>query len=226
MKGKGVRKQRQGTGAGIAWTLTVHLVSAVILMAAARPNEIPPPVYAVELVAAPRTPPRPRRAPEATPRPVPPPQTTPKPQQREETPDPVPTPPPEETEPPPKTAPSEPPLPDETPKTGNAPANVETPGLAFPYPEYLQNIVAQVYRRWDRPRSNAPLRAEVFFTIQRDGTVSEIRFISRSGNFSFDLGAQGAVEAAANANAFGPLPDGFREDVLPVSFFFTPRGSS
>ena len=95
----------------------------------------------------------------------------------------------------------------------------------FPYPQYLQNIVAQVYRRWDRPKTNASLRAEVFFTIQRDGSVSGIRFIRRSGNFTFDLGAQGAVEAAANVGAFGPLPDGFGEDVLPVSFFFTPRGS-
>ena len=113
----------------------------------------------------------------------------------------------------------------ETPKTGTAPANVSIPGLTFPYPQYLQNIVAQVYRRWDRPRTNAPLRAEVFFTIQRDGSVNDIRFIRRSGNFAFDLGAQGAVEAAANAGAFGRLPDGFGEDILPVSFFFTPRGS-
>ena len=61
---------------------------------------------------------------------------------------------PQETEPPPKTAPTEQPLPDETPSTGNAPANVETPGLTFKYPQYLQNIVAQVYRRWDPARGH------------------------------------------------------------------------
>lgn len=220
-------RARQGTTVGVIWTVGVHLLGAALLMAAAKPQQTAVPVYAVELVAAPLTPPKPRRAPEATPRPVEPPETTPKPQAKEDdAPAPVPTPVRQETEPPPKTAPAEPPLPDETPKTGSAPANVKIPGLAFPFPEYLQNIVAQVYRRWDRPRTNAPLRAEVFFTIQRDGTVSEIRFISRSGNFTFDLGAQGAVEAAANAGAFGPLPDGFREDILPVSFFFTPRGQS
>lgn len=221
------QRTRPGVTAGVIWTTVVHLISAVVLMAAARPQQIAPPVYAVELVAAPRTPPKPRRAPEATPRQVdPPPEAPPKPQAREQDPTPpVPVPVQQEVEPPPKTAPTEQPLPDETPKTGNAPANVETPGLIFPYPQYLQNIVAQVYRRWDRPRTNAPLRAEVFFTIQRDGSVSDIRFIRRSGNFTFDLGAQGAVEAAANAGAFGPLPDGYNEDILPVSFFFTPRGS-
>ena len=221
------RRTRPGVTAGIIWTTVVHLVSAVVLMAAARPQQIAPPVYAVELVAAPRTPPKPRRAPEATPRQVdPPPEAPPKPQVRKDPqPAPVPVPVQQETEPPPKTAPTEQPLPDETPKTGNAVVNVEIPGLMFPYPQYLQNIVAQVYRRWDRPRTNAPLKAEVFFTIQRDGSVNDIRFIRRSGNFTFDLGAQGAIEAAANAGAFGPLPDGFNEDILPVSFFFTPRGS-
>jgi outer membrane biosynthesis protein TonB len=206
----------------MVWTTAVHIVSVLLLVAAAKPQQMAAPVYAVELVAAPRAQPSPRRAPEATPRPVEPPPTAPKPQRTEETPVPVPTP-RQEAEPAPRTAPPEPPLPDETPKTGTAVANVETPGLQFPYPSYLQNIVGQVYRRWDRPRTNRQLRAEIFFTIHRDGSVSDIRFITRSGNFTFDLGAQGAVEAAANAGGFGPLPEGFREDILPVSFFFTPR---
>jgi hypothetical protein len=31
------------------------------------------------------------------------------------------------------------------------------------------------------------------------------------------------VEAAGERRAFGPLPDGYPADVLPVSFYFTPR---
>ena len=37
-----------------------------------------------------------------------------------------------------------------------------------------------------------------------------------------DLKAQGAVEAAGNARAFGPLPAGWPADVLPVSIIFKP----
>lgn len=220
-------RRRPEITAGLIWSVAVHAVGVLLLMAAAKPREILPPVYAVELVAAPRVQPKARRAPAATPRPAQPPRT--KPRQRttrppkEQTPTPQPK---VTTEPTPRTAPPEQPLPDETPKTGTAPANVETPGLKFRYPQYLENIVAQVYRRWDRPRTNAALRAEVFFTIHRDGSIGEMRFITRSGNFAFDLGVQGAVEAAGNAGAFGPLPDGFSEDVLPVSFFFTPRKPS
>jgi hypothetical protein len=66
------------------------------------------------------------------------------------------------------------------------------------------------------------LRAEVSFFIHRDGAVTHFQFVRRSGNFGFDLEAQGAIEAAANTGAFGPLPEGFPDDVLFVSFFFDP----
>ena len=58
--------------------------------------------------------------------------------------------------------------------------------------------------------------------MHRDGSISNFQFVKRSGNFGFDLEAQGAIEAAANAGAFGPLPEGYPSDVLPVSFFFDP----
>ena len=61
--------------------------------------------------------------------------------------------------------------------------------------------------------------------ILRDGSVRDIRFITPSGDFTFDLTAQGAIEAAATAGAFGPLPDGYPQDVLPVSFYFEPGRS-
>jgi outer membrane biosynthesis protein TonB len=80
-----------------------------------------------------------------------------------------------------------------------------------------------VYRRWRPAPSNAPLEAEVFFFVHRDGSMAGLQFIRRSGSFAFDLEAQGAVEAAARAGAFGALPTGYGPDVLPVSFFFNPR---
>ena len=83
--------------------------------------------------------------------------------------------------------------------------------------------MSEVYRRWDRPSGGTSLQAEVAFLILRDGSVREIKFLRSSGNFAFDLDAQGAIEAAGNARAFGPLPDGYPADVLPVSFYFTPR---
>ena len=59
------------------------------------------------------------------------------------------------------------------------------------------------------------------FLIRRDGSISGLQFLQRSGSFTFDLEAQGAVEAASKK--FGPLPTGFRDDVLPVLFSFDPH---
>lgn len=104
--------------------------------------------------------------------------------------------------------------------TGADVANIRTEGIEFPFPGYLENIVRQIALRFKPPRGPA-LKAEVMFLIRRDGSVTGFRFIQRSGSFTFDLEAQGAVESAASA--FGPLPEGFRDDVLPVMFSFDPR---
>jgi outer membrane biosynthesis protein TonB len=60
--------------------------------------------------------------------------------------------------------------------------------------------------------------------IRRDGSVdpASIQRVTSSGNYSFDLQAMGAVEAAANAKAFGSLPSGYPDDILPISFRFSP----
>jgi protein TonB len=99
-------------------------------------------------------------------------------------------------------------------------ANVRTDGIQFPYPAYLENIVRQIALRF-KPRNPGALHAEVVFLIRRDGSITGFQFRQRSGVYAFDLEAQGAVEAAASA--FGPLPDGFSDDVLTVIFAFDPQ---
>ena len=118
----------------------------------------------------------------------------------------------------------------EAPKAGGGPvgdkgtdvATVRSDGIEFPFPGYLNNIVRQIALNFKPRNPGARLKAEVRFLIHRDGSVSDLTFIRRSGNFSFDLESQGAVEAASSARAFGPLPPGFPDDVLPVVFSFDP----
>jgi periplasmic protein TonB len=119
----------------------------------------------------------------------------------------------------------------EAPKAGGGPvggkgtdvATVRSDGIEFPFPGYLNNIVRQIALNFKPRNANARLKAEIRFLIHRDGSVSDLTFVRRSGNFSFDLEAQGAVEAASSARRFGPLPDGFTDDVLPVVFSFDPE---
>jgi protein TonB len=107
--------------------------------------------------------------------------------------------------------------------TGADVTTVRIDGIEFPYPGYLENIVRQIRLRFQPARSASTLNAEVMFLIRRDGSINGLRFLMRSGSFTFDLEAQGAVEAAAKAGAFGVLPSGFKDDVLPVLFSFDPR---
>ena len=119
----------------------------------------------------------------------------------------------------------------EAPKAGGGPtggkgtdvATVRSEGIEFPFPGYLNNIVRQIAIRFKPRNPAARLKAEVRFLVHRDGSVSDITFIRRSGNFSFDLEAQGAIDAASSALAFGPLPAGFSDDALPVVFSFDPE---
>ena len=220
---RAIRKRPEGMAAGFTGSLLAHglAVAAFILMTRA-PASLGT-VYAVKLVAAPAAPPEARRAaPEAVPRPqertapVKPPTRTAKMTAPTKA---APT---RKTEAAPQTASPERPNPGETPSTGTHVANVETPGAEFPYPEYLERIVNEIYRRWQRPIGTTALRTQIQFAISRDGTVRGIRIVNRSRSYSFDLGAQGAVEAAANARAFGPLPEGFRSDVLEIALWFVP----
>ena len=219
------RRNMGGNRAAFFGTVIVHgMVAGLLFTKPTVPYFAAPPVYNVQLVAAPRPEPQERPAPEAVERPARQRQPVRRPPRMNVA---EASPPPEtqeaDMEPAPRTAPEAEPLPDEEPSTGDDPASLSVSGVNFPFPEYLSNIVAQIYRRWRRPPGNESLRAEILFLVRGDGSISNLQFVQRSGNFAFDVQTQGAIESAGNAGVFGPLPDGFDGEILPVSFFFDPR---
>ena len=236
--GRGAADRRHPLALPLGLSAALHLVLAASIVFGRGTRARPlPPVYKVDLVAAPpgpravgvvnpappapaqpvaeQPPPRAQTAPKVAPVPAKAPLTRTPP--KAATPVPVPA------KAPPKNA--------AAPAAGGGPtggrgadvATIRTEGIEFPYPGYLSNIVRQIALRFNPENPSAPLRAEVFFLIHRDGGISDFRFLTRSGVYAFDLEAQGAVEAAASAHAFGGLPSGFTDDVLPVIFSFDPR---
>lgn len=218
---------RDNVTLGLLGTTLIHAVAVTFLVASASTARATlPPTYRVRLIAAPAADLETKKAPEAIEREA----ATPTPPAPAKKPPPKSTvskaaPPPvadnRKREAAPRTTPKAQPLPGETPSTGSDVATVSTEGIEFPYPEYLQNIVEQVLRRWQRPQESTPLEAEVSFMVHRDGQITDLQFIKRSGNFAFDLEAQGAVEEAGRFKAFGALPDGWVPDVLFVRFYFS-----
>lgn len=218
------RPTPSNTGLGLAGTVLVHGLAGVLLFGGAPTRRAQPPVYKVQLVAAPQPDPGARKAPEAVerpaaepPAPLPKPKPTPKSAASQAAPPPAPD--AVRREAAPRTTPKAAPLPGETPSTGSDVATVSTEGVVFPYPEYLQNIMTQILRRWQRPFGSTPLEAEVSFLIHRDGSITDLEFVKRSGSFAYDIEAQGAVEAAGRF--LGTLPDGWQPDVLFVRFYFS-----
>jgi protein TonB len=220
---------------GVFASIALHgsFVAAFIFL---RPTAPPPspPLYRVHLIAAapgpmatgvvqeqPSTPP-PETRPAPTPKSVPvkpkaaPPKAKPKPTPKVATPVEQPKTVEKPTTPPPTAGGGE------TGGSGSDVAPVNTAGIDFPYPGYLTGIANSVLRFFGRSRM--AYSTEVRFVIRRDGSVdpASIKLVTSSGNYSFDQQALGAVEAAANAKAFGPLPPGYHDDILPVNYRFSP----
>jgi outer membrane biosynthesis protein TonB len=213
-----------------SFVLHATALTALIVVSSRTPPALPP-VYRVNIVAAPPGPRQegvvvPEKAPDVPPLPVAPPR---RPEQLAVAPAIHAAPP---TAAPPRATPTSTPTPAKpkpAPKAGGGPeggagtdvANVHIDGVDFPYPAYLENIVRQVALNFAPLDRTSGLRAEVAFLIHRDGTVSDLRFVTRAPDYGFNLEAQGAVQAAAKS--FGPLPPGFHDDVLPVVFSFDPQ---
>lgn len=152
-----------------------------------------------------------RPAPEPEPRPAP---------QREPTPEPEPQPPEPSPEPAPATAPEPPP--ETPPATSGEGINVRLEGLRRDYPLYYENIIRQIQRcfRWQGAGNWV---TKVYFIIRSDGNVSDLEFVTRSGNTAFDFEAMGAIDCAGQGR-FGPLPEDLPYETLPVEFEFRPIG--
>ena len=98
--------------------------------------------------------------------------------------------------------------------------NLRTEGVEFPDQAYLNNITRQVYASWFPKTQNAAYVSEVKFTIHRNGTVTGIEMVKRSGNRLYDIESMGTIEAVGSARKFGPLPAVWTDDVLIVYFTF------
>jgi len=216
------RDDRRLPRSAVAGSVGLHAgaVLFVLFVSPALPSPLPPDTFRVKLVAmadqqAPeRLDPAPAEAAEEEHRPPPP---QPEVERQPETPTPTVV-----EEEPPTREPEPEREPARGPEEGEETVNVQLDGAIFQWPDYLNNIIRQVDRYWRPPAGARTLRAELAFVIHEDGTVTDIEWIRRSGDPAFDLQAQGAIEAAGRNLAFGPLPDGYPQDRLRVSFFFDP----
>jgi protein TonB len=94
------------------------------------------------------------------------------------------------------------------------------PGIPsdFHFTYYVQRMLALIESRWYKPAAAQGTRAQVAFTILKDGRLEGIRLEQSSGLPSFDRAALRAIYAA---NPLPPLPPAYRKPSLTVHLSFT-----
>ncbi|MEM8960841.1 MAG: TonB family protein [Acidobacteriota bacterium] len=181
------------------------------------------------------SPPAPVAPPPPKPAPKPPPERAPDPQapviKVEAPPPPPPSPPPPEP-PPPRVVRQNPVNPTATPprtpvdptrrrgvvrgnplgSSSSATIGVEDPDFTYGY--YLDQVVARISRYWRRPPVGDVDNAVLYFRIQKDGTVTDLKLVETSGIERFD---NVALEAVANASPLPPLPRSYNKDSLGIN---------
>jgi outer membrane biosynthesis protein TonB len=204
----------------------VHGVALALALWSARATRVPLDfvTYQIEIFSPPVTveaeEPAPAKEELVVERPEPPP---PQPEERPTVQNPPPPEPKPTKEPEEEKKPATSPAPEERSPESGENVNVRLEGLRRDYPAYYENIITQIGRcfQW---RGGGSWETTVYFVIKRDGTVSDIDFVKRSGNAGFDFQAMGAVECAGANGRLGGLPEALPFDRLPIQFSFRPQG--
>lgn len=90
-------------------------------------------------------------------------------------------------------------------------------GGDFPYTLYIQGMHRRIGSNWFRPQSGSGAPAVVYFRILRDGTVTDARIETSSGNSTFD---RAALSAVRSSSPLTPLPYGYAGTYLGVHLTF------
>lgn len=90
-------------------------------------------------------------------------------------------------------------------------------GGDFPYTVYIDRMKTLIGTRWLRPAVANGATATVYFVIDRDGTLRDVKLETSSGSTAFDLGAQRAV---LESSPLPPLPFGYSGTYLGVHLTF------
>lgn len=90
-------------------------------------------------------------------------------------------------------------------------------GGDFPYTLYIQGMHRRIGTNWFRPQVAGGIATVIYFRILRDGTITEAKVQTPSGNGTFDRAALGAVRSSSPLN---PLPFGYNGNYLGVHLTF------
>jgi len=90
-------------------------------------------------------------------------------------------------------------------------------GGDFPYTIYIERMKTLIGTHWFRPQVTPGMSTTVHFSIDRDGTIRDVRTETSSGNGTFD---RAALRAVMEASPLPPLPFAYSGTFLGVHLTF------
>jgi TonB family protein len=90
-------------------------------------------------------------------------------------------------------------------------------GGDFPYSLYIQGMHRKIGSNWFRPQVAGEATVIIYYRILRDGTITEAKIETPSGNATFDRAALSAVRSSSPLN---PLPFAYAGNYLGVHLTF------
>jgi TonB family protein len=221
-----------GAAAGVAVSVFLHAAAAAAIVYAAMHHAAPQMARAIEINVTPMTVPTPKKAAAVPAAPVihepapviappkpdvnPEPKTVPlspfgkSPKKGSETPAPVPLKPAAAT----TTAPAAATATAAAIPIGGTGATIEGD---FPYTLYIENMKRLIGSHWFRPQVAGAVTTIVYFTIDRDGTIRDVKIETGSNNGTFDRAAERAIR---ETSPLPPLPFAYAGTFLGVHLTF------
>jgi protein TonB len=102
----------------------------------------------------------------------------------------------------------------------NGPAQVGDNSFASLFGWYVDQINRKMSTSWNRyevdPRTPKGLRANIIFTIHRDGSASDVKLDRSSGSPTLD---RSCIRGAQRVDTFGGLPGQYRQNTLSVFYY-------
>ena len=128
----------------------------------------------------------------------------------------------EEEKKPPEPVKEEKPLDVSIDKAQDATSSLTVDAPRFPFSYYLAAIERKVSQNWFSSSSGkgAGFSCVVYFKMNRNGSVSDVRIEEGSGNTYFD---RSALRAIRSSEPFPPLPRAFTDPWLGIHFTFIQR---
>ena len=101
-------------------------------------------------------------------------------------------------------------------------ASIDIEGQNFSDDFYLNLIMTKIANNWLNPlRGGRKMSVTIYFRIQKNGTVSDVKIEKKSGNSLLD---QSALRAVLASSPLPPLPESYSGDFLGVHFEFEHTG--